>query len=324
MRKIIAYLGYVLGLMLLVYYGINYQEELRILAGRTFDPFPLMQFSQVYPLMIGAYIALPRFISRLRRKGGLSVDWLQILIIGIPTLLISASGILSHYFLSYPLNSLFGQVYVKYNMTGITLIGVVCGYTLLNSIARKEIEPDAVPAVNSRIAKIFVLLILGSTLLYSSLSGFLRPLKLVDVQADVVKNDNQSGYLVNDGKDTVYFIQTELNYCLKFKNMPLRLIRQSGDDLKIKIEPKEELASLLAEDIFKQPDGRGFSRSGNETEITLTYIIGSIDPEGNNANILPPPPEVLEEIKASLYDAELIIEASDTDIKRFNLLDYKD
>lgn len=324
MRKAITYLGYVLGLMLLVYYGVNYQEELRISASRTYDPFPLMQFSQVYPLMVGAYMALPRFISRLRRKGGLSVDWLQILIIGIPTLLISASGILFYYFPSYQLNSLIGRVYVKYGLLGTALMGVVCGYTLLNSIARKEIEPDAVPAVNARIAKIFVLLILGSALLYSSLRGFIQPLKLVDVQADIVKTDHQSGYSVNDGKDTVYFIQTELNYCLKFKNMPLRSIRQSGNDLKIKIEPKEELAGLLAEDIFKQPDGRGFSGGSNEIEITLTYIIGSIDPEGNNANILPPPPEVLEEIKDSLYDAELVMETSDTDIKRFNLLDYKD
>jgi len=165
---------------------------------------------------------------------------------------------------------------------------------------------------------------LGSSLLYSSLSGFIHPLKLVDVQAGIEKNDHQSGYLVNDGKDTVYFIQTEIKYCLKFENMPTRSIRRFDNDLKIKIEPKEELESLLAEKIFKQPAGYGFSGGGNETEITLTYIIGSIDPKGNNANIVPPPPEVLEEIKDSLYNAELVIEASDTDIKRFNLLDYKE
>lgn len=181
-------------------------------------------------------------------------------------------------------------------MTGSTLIGVACGYTLLNSIVKKEIEQDTVPAVKSRIPKIFVLLILGSSILYISLNGFLHPIKLVDVQADIVKNDNQTGYLANDGKDPVYFIRTEINYRLKFENMPIRSIRQPGKELKIKVEPQEELRSLFSEDIFKQPDGIGFTGSGKETEITLTYTIGSIDPEGNNVDIPPPSPEILEQI----------------------------
>ena len=79
----------------------------------------------------------------------------------------------------------------------------------------------------------------------------------------------------------------------------------------------------MAEDIFKRPAGYGFTGGGNETEKTFTYTIGSIDPEGNNVNIPPPSPEILEEIKASLYNAELVVELSDTNIKKFNLLDYK-
>jgi len=324
MKKTIAYLGYVLGLMLLVYYGVNYQEELHIVAGRNFNPLPPMQFSYVYSLMIGIYIALPRFISVLAMKGKLAVNWLKILIIGIPTLLISASGILTYYFVSAQLNSLMGWVYLKYNMKGTTLIGVTCGYMLLNSIAKKEIEQDTVSAVKSRIPKIMVQFILGSSLLYVAMSGFLHPVKLVDVQADIVKNDHQTGYLVNDGKDTVYFIQTEIHYRLKFENMPIRSIRQPANDLKIKVEPQEELQSLFPEDIFKQPNGYEFTGGGKETEITLTYTVGSIDPEGNNVNIPPPPPEVLEEIKDRLYNAELVVELSDTDTKKFNLLDYKE
>ncbi|AET68010.1 hypothetical protein Desor_2438 [Desulfosporosinus orientis DSM 765] len=323
MRKTIAYLGYGLGLMLLVYYGLNYQDALHIEAGRNYDPFPLMLFSYVYYLIIGMYIALPGFIRGMALKGTLSVNWLKILILGIPMLLISASGILFYYSVSPQLNSLTRWIYLKLNMNGTILIGVACGYTLLNSIAKKESEPDTVPVVKSRVAKIVVLLILGSSLLYIALSGFLHPMKFVGVQADIVKNDDQTGYLVNDGKDTVYFIRTEINYRLKFENMPIRSIRQSGRDLKIKVEPQEELRSLFSEDIFKQPDGCGFSSSGKETEITLTYTIGSIDPEGNNVDILPPSLEVLEEIKDHLYNAELVVELSDTDIKRFNLLDYK-
>ncbi|EHQ89152.1 hypothetical protein [Desulfosporosinus youngiae] len=316
MRKTMAYLGYGLGLMLLVYYGLDYQEALHIEAGRNYDPFPLMQFSYVYSLVIGMYIALPGFIRRMTLKGTLSVNWLKILILGIPMLLISASGILFYYSVSSQLNSLIRWVYLKYNMTGTILIGVACGYTLLNSIVKKESEQDIVPVVKSRIAKIAVLLILGSSLLYVALSGFLHPMKLVDVQAEIVTNDDQTGYLANDGKDKVYFIRTEINYRLKFENMPVRSIRQLGEELQIKVEPQEELRSLFSEDIFKQPDGHGLSGSGKEKEITLTYTIGSIDPEGNNVDIPPPSPEVLEEIQDRLYNAELVVELSDTDTKR--------
>ena len=80
----------------------------------------------------------------------------------------------------------------------------------------------------------------------------------------------------------------------------------------------------MAEDIFKRPAGYGFTGGGNETEKTFTYTIGSIDPEGNNVNIPPPSPEILEEIKDRLYNAELVVELSDTNIKKINLWDYKE
>lgn len=321
MKKAITYLFYVLGLLLLVYYGVSYQQELRIIAGRDFNPLPPMLLSFIYSVMVGIYIALPRFINSLKKQGRFYVNWSKILIIGIPAFLIGVSGILNYYFVSLPFSSLISWIYVKYNEMGTTLIGVACGYTLLSSITKIEVA-DTVPFVKLPIAKVFVLLIFVSSILYISLSGFIHPLKLVDVQADIVKNDHESGYLVNDGKDTVFFIRTEINYHFKFKNMPIRFINKPENDSKIRIEPKDELQQL-AEDIFIKPGGLGYSCNGNNTEITLTYTLGSIDPEGNHPNITPPTPEVLEEIKDSLYNSELVIEISDKDIKRLNLLDYK-
>ena len=97
----------------------------------------------------------------------------------------------------------------------------------------------------------------------------------------------------------------------------------SGRDRKIWIEPNEKLQSLLGENLFKQLGSTGFSSSGNKTEITLTYNLGSIDPKGSHPDIQPPPPEVLAEIEDALYEAEFVIQSDDKKIKRFNLLDYK-
>lgn len=138
MKKIAGYLLYLAGLLLLVFFGVHYQQELRILAGREFNPLPSIVFGSVYSLLIGMYIALPKLISTLLKTGKLRFDWPRLLIIGIPTLLISTSGILYHYVTS-DLTLLFQWIYVKFNGTmGIAFIGVVCGYTLFSSVDKEE------------------------------------------------------------------------------------------------------------------------------------------------------------------------------------------
>ncbi|AET67566.1 hypothetical protein Desor_1947 [Desulfosporosinus orientis DSM 765] len=77
MKKLFIYLGYEFGLMLLVYYGLDYQKALHIEAGRNYDPFPLMQFNCGFSLLVGMYLALPGFMRRMVRKGRLGVNWLR-------------------------------------------------------------------------------------------------------------------------------------------------------------------------------------------------------------------------------------------------------
>lgn len=138
MKKIIGNLLYVSGLFFLIYFGDYYQEEMRVLTGRTFNPFPSTLFSVIYPVIIGLYLALPEFIHVLRRTGKMMVNWVRIIIIGIPTLLIDISVML--YFFT-PL----GQVSIVrwivsdgYSLLGRALIGVVFGYTILISIGKTE------------------------------------------------------------------------------------------------------------------------------------------------------------------------------------------
>ena len=333
MKKIAGYLLYLLGFLLLVFYYGKFQMELRILAGREFNPLPPIVFNSLYSILMGMYIALPKLISALIKTGRLRLDWQKLLIIGIPTLLISTSGILYHYVTS-DLTLLFQWIYIKLIGTvGNTFIGVACGYTLLSSINKEEINELPAKKIdntgsidntgNNRIAKIATLVIAGAFVLYILLNGVIHPVKLADVKADIVTTDNQSGYLVNEGKETVYFINTDITYTFQFENMPhSQRLSLSGRDRKIWIEPTEKLENLLEEDLFKQQGGAGFSSSGNKTEITLTYNLGSIDPAGSHPDKQPPPPEVLAEIKDALYETVLVIQFDETKIKRFNLLEY--
>lgn len=321
MKRSIAYLIYVTGLLFFVYYGVSYYEELRITAGREFNLLPPMIFSSIFSIIIGVYLALPGFINMLKTAGKVKVEWFRVLFVGIPTLLISTSGVLFYNLRPLALNLLLQRIYMEYSVMGTAFIGATCGYTLFSSITKNEIT-DTAPVRKDKIAKILTLFILVVFILYISLSGIMHPVKLAAVQADIVMHDNQNGYTLNKGKDTIYLIQTEIQYKFEFENMPYSWLSQSRGDYKIRIEPSEKLRSLFTEDIFNKSAGHGSSMGGKNTEISLKYTIGSIDPEGSHPNIVPPSPEVLEEIKNSLYNAELVIEFKDKEM-RFSLLDYK-
>ncbi|MDX9871211.1 MAG: hypothetical protein RBT41_02180 [Clostridia bacterium] len=103
----------------------------------------------------------------MKMEGKFSVNWLKILVIGIPMLLIAASGVLSYSFASLPFSSQIGWIYVKYNVMGTTLIGVACGYVLLSSITKKEKIENTVQVIECRIAKIMVLFVLISSVFIS-------------------------------------------------------------------------------------------------------------------------------------------------------------
>lgn len=139
MKRIIAYLLYVLGLLLLVFYAGQYQEEFRVLAGRTFNPLPSILFSSIYPFIVGLYISLPQFINMLRKTGTLKVNWVRILIVGIPALVINSNFIL-YYLTPLGSNPLFGWIYHGYSLVGVSLIGAACGFTILSSITKEEVR----------------------------------------------------------------------------------------------------------------------------------------------------------------------------------------
>ncbi|BAE85896.1 hypothetical protein [Desulfitobacterium hafniense] len=323
MRKIGVHVVYVAGLLLLVILSVKYLEEMRLIASREYYPLPSVVGSSVCSMLIGAYIALPRLLHTLKGTGRIQVDWLKLLIVGVPAFLVSISGVLSYSMGPSTLTTMAQWVFLKVSATGTVYMGIACGYTLLSCIAKAE-NSDAIPKREVKGAKILFLTLLGVCVLYFSLSNVIHPMKLIDVHADIVVRDDQSGYQLENGKDTVFFVQTEITYRFDFKNLPHRIMRgYSPDNSNIWVEPKETLANLVENDVFQQYSSRGFGGNGDTIELTLDYTIGSIDPEGKHQNIDPPSPEVLKKIKNSLYDAELVIQFSEGETKRYNLLDYK-
>lgn len=137
MKKFITYALYVTGLLLLVHYGILLLNEMRILTDRTFNPVPSFIASIFIPIVFGFYLALPEIYKRLGKSGYLAIDWMRVLVIGIPTFLINISMVL-FFFTPLGYNETFQWLIEGYDLYGRTIIGVFLGYNLLIAIDKVE------------------------------------------------------------------------------------------------------------------------------------------------------------------------------------------
>lgn len=137
MKKLAYNILYAIFFVLLLYFGAQLNQYLRVLVGRTFKPIPLTIFLSIYPILVGIYLALPKFISKAKEQGSWTIDWIKLICIGSVTLLFALAPII--YFLP-----LIGQHALKlvsriiqFNQTG-TISGVVFGYLVL-AIPQKSV-----------------------------------------------------------------------------------------------------------------------------------------------------------------------------------------
>lgn len=135
MRKSIYYFIYIALLVLLLYLGSQFFEYLRVLAGRTFHPGPMMVFSSIFAIFIGCYLALPNFISNVRKQGNWKLDWSMLIVFGVVSLFLALAPIL--YYLS-PVGQTMPHLVLWLIMPnqGSTIGGVIFGY-LVFSIPQK-------------------------------------------------------------------------------------------------------------------------------------------------------------------------------------------
>lgn len=138
MKKLAYNILYVFFFVLLLYFGSQIDQYLRVLVGRTYKPVPLAVFLSIFPILVGIYLALPKFISKAKEQGSWTIDWIKLICIGAVSLFFVLAPIL--YFIP-----LIGQHapklvsrIIQFNQTG-TISGVVFGYLVL-SIPQKSAE----------------------------------------------------------------------------------------------------------------------------------------------------------------------------------------
>lgn len=133
----IGYLLYVVILIALLYWGSVYLDRIKTLVALNYNPEFHFTATSILLIFIGMYIALPGLIKRISRPGTWTIDWVRLIITGLPTLYVAFWPLI--YFVP-PFQFLhleFTRILTMYSLLPQTVCGIVFGYTLLSSINKK-------------------------------------------------------------------------------------------------------------------------------------------------------------------------------------------
>ncbi|MDE5415067.1 hypothetical protein [Alkalihalobacterium chitinilyticum] len=133
MRDIRKYLGWTLFIGLILWIGFNIHLHLLEKTNMMFVMMPLILFSSLFPVLIGMLLRLPRLIDEIRQNKRWAVHWTKLIIIGIPTLYVVVTPILSMTAIGpyWPFSFKILQLMDAHIHA---MVGLVLGYVVLDSV----------------------------------------------------------------------------------------------------------------------------------------------------------------------------------------------
>lgn len=138
-NSILFYTGYVFLLLLTIFFGLKFQASLYFNSQETYEVFPYYLFKSIFPIFIGVFIASPHLYKTFTKTGKLKVDWVKLIVVGLPFIYLSIVPIfyyselltLNLPFSSYAMGGYFGGVA---STSFETINGIIAGYIVSTSI----------------------------------------------------------------------------------------------------------------------------------------------------------------------------------------------
>lgn len=122
------------------YMGMDYQMRLRERSAIVFDIKPFIIFTSIFSIFMGMLLRLPKLIIEIKDKKRWSIDWVKVLVIGIPSIYIALIRLLA---IVYGKNLLFfNEVMLLGDFTFTYIAGVIFGYVLLDSLKSNDSSND--------------------------------------------------------------------------------------------------------------------------------------------------------------------------------------
>lgn len=149
-KRFAQYLFFLIVVLLFIYWGTKYGIKLKLDLRETYniaDTFQYYLFLAVFPILLGIILGIPDFLRKLQLQKEWVIDWLRLLVIGIPTLLLDLSRLLYMIVANYAEDSVgffisinpFYEVMVMDNGV-ITLSGIVFGYVMISSFTKESLD----------------------------------------------------------------------------------------------------------------------------------------------------------------------------------------
>jgi len=136
LKRFIALAVFIILILTILLLGLEYQRHLSLIKDKTLNSFPLRVYLVTFPIILGSILAVPKLITSFVQKGRWVVDWLKIIVIGIPTLFLSTVPLT--YFTQ--IGGFFPFILQVADRELYTISGLIFGYTLVESIYKREIE----------------------------------------------------------------------------------------------------------------------------------------------------------------------------------------
>lgn len=142
-KRFSLYLLFTISVLVFLYLGFRYEVNLRIQTAKTYtSPAPYYLYSSLFSILVGIILALPGLIRELQKVGKWSMDWIKLLAIGAPTLIVNLNLVIIaftpigkiKYFTTF---SPFTEVMVI-GKSLISLCGVIFGYILFSSVYKVD------------------------------------------------------------------------------------------------------------------------------------------------------------------------------------------
>jgi len=139
-KRVLPYLIYVIILYLLIYLATYIGTYFYEISRSTFNRTPEAIYTTFYPIVLGLYAGFPNLYKQLKKEGVWTVDWVKLLIIGIPSLFVALSYIIllliseKGIAVSYP----FPAIFAMYTAPRF-LSSFIFGYILITSFKKKNI-----------------------------------------------------------------------------------------------------------------------------------------------------------------------------------------
>ncbi len=133
-KRFISYLIYILAFGVIVIKADDFAQYLKHLYASTYNPTYQFVFISLFPILIGLLLVLPQFITVLKQKGTWKVDWIVLLVVGLPSLCTAMTPIIVLH-----ANNWSGAAFVlALHPHLVTVAGILFGFTLITSFGKQE------------------------------------------------------------------------------------------------------------------------------------------------------------------------------------------